>query len=157
MNTDRRPLFRMFRELSFPRIAPLAFVLAALPQVSGALELDSVRIDACRGVACEAIHAASGSALIEIRGGAPADPARMLDLTVYNAATYEIAYYDTAEAPGGDFAFRVPLPNLRPGSYTFAVGRRYTGTIVAAGAFTAAAGTPPLPAWAPQVAEEFRR
>ena len=148
----------MSSDASFPCLAALAAVLMALPQTSGALELDSVRVDACRGAACATTYAASGSPLIEIRGRAPADARRMLDLTVYNAVTYEVAYYDTAEAPSGDFAFRVPLRKLRPGSYTFTVGRRYAGTIVAAGSLTAAPGTlPPIPAWAPQVAEEFRR
>lgn len=95
--------------------------------------------------------------MFEIRGRAPADT-RMLDLTVYNPATYEIAYYDTAEASAGDFIFRIPLRSLRPGSYTFSVGRRYSGALVAAGTLTAAPRIlPAVPAWPPQVAEEFRR
>jgi hypothetical protein len=158
MNTDYWPLFRMFSDVPSPCITALACVLVMFPHTSGALELDSIPAGACRGAACETRYAGSPSALLEIRGSAPADARRLLDLTIYNAATYEIAYYDTSEAASGDFAFTVPLRALRPGSYAFTVARRYSGTPVAGGVFTAAPGMlPPVPAWAPQTPEEFRR
>lgn len=138
------------------RFSMVFLALALLPQASGAA--DAFHIGACRGVACDTIQPASESSLIEVRGSAPADAGRMLDLTVYNAASYEIAYYDTVEAPpSGDFAFRIPLRSLRPGSYTFSVVPRYSGATLGVGSLTAAGLVPATPAWAPQVAEEYRR
>ena len=97
--------------------------------------------------------------MVEVRGASPADAGNMLDLTVYHAATHEIAYYDTVEAPvSGDFLFWIPLGGLRPGSYAFSVTPRYSGVLLAAGTLSAAPRVlPAVPAWAPQVPEEFRR
>ncbi|HEX2824913.1 MAG TPA: hypothetical protein VHP37_01090 [Burkholderiales bacterium] len=140
----------MLSRVTYPCIAVLTCALVALPRTSGA-GLDTVRIDACRGAKC-AMSGANGSTAVEVAVRAPAHAGRMLDLKVYHAATYEIVYYDTAEAPpSGAFTFRIPLRSLRPGSYTFTVGPRY-GEVLALGALNDAAPglLPPVPAWPAQ-------
>ena len=134
------------------RAALAATLVLALPQAIAGVELDDIGLDACRRITCETTYAASGAAVIEIRGRSPGDAGNMLDLTVYDGASYGIVYYDTLEVPpAGDFMLRIPLRRLGPGSYTFSVSPRYSGAMLGTGAFTALPRVlPHRPPWPPQ-------
>lgn len=151
----------MCRHLRLWCVAALAFLSFCQPELSGAVQRDGIRIEACRRVTCEAAYAANGVyALVEIRGRSPGDARQLLYLTVYEAATSEIAYYDTVEAAAdGDFIFRVAVASLRPGSYTFTIHPRSSGALLGGGALTAAPSElRSLPLWRrPGSIDEYRQ
>ena len=131
------------------RALVVASLVLPFANVNAGVDVDSVGVTACRGVTCATSYMAGGAAVIELRGKSPRNAGNMLDLIVYHGANYEIAYYDTLEVPAaGDFALRVPLGRLRPGSYTFSVAPRYSGVLLGAGGFTTAPRVlPHVPAW----------